>query len=314
VRIWLSDGDRRLQEGSGYGQLSAGVSRGLIELGHEVQFQEFPNMQVALFVCPPDKIRFGRRVRSAAITMHELEELPEGKRGWVAILNRLDLVITPTRWNREVWERAGVRTPIEVVPLGVDPELYFPVTGRRCTFLCVHENLGGEGSREDWRQTLRAYLRTFTREDGTLLLIKTWKWKPAEFRAARGAVLEELGLAETDAGEIEVLDRALPAEEMRELYQRSWLLIKNANREGWSMPCTEAVACGTPVAATAIEPLLSHLPEDTRWFDPGDEEELGRLLQREHARFASHLRLAQRYGGPATAKLVELALMKLIAA
>lgn len=314
MRIWLSDGDRRLQEGSGYGQLSAGVSRGLIELGHEVQFQEFPNMQVALFVCPPDKIRFGRLVRSAAITMHELEELPESKRGWVAILNRLDLVITPTRWNCEVWERAGVRTPIEVVPLGVDPELYFPVTGRRCTFLCVHENLGGEGSREDWRQTLRAYLRTFTREDGTLLLIKTWKWKPAEFRAARGAVLEELGLAEADAAEIEVLDRALSAEEMRELYQRSWLLIKNANREGWSMPCTEAVACGTPVAATAIEPLLSHLPEDTRWFDPGDGDELGRLLQREHARFASHLRLAQRHGGPATAKLVELALMKLIAA
>jgi glycosyltransferase involved in cell wall biosynthesis len=314
VRIWLSDGDRRLQEGSGYGQLSAGVSRGLIELGHEVQFQEFPKMQVALFVCPPDKIRFGRRVRSAAITMHELEELPESKRGWVAILNRLDLVITPTNWNREVWERAGVRTPIEVVPLGVDPVLYFPVTGRRCTFLCVHENLGGDASREDWRQTLRAYLQTFTREDGTLLLIKTWNWKPAEFRAARDAVLEELGLAEAQAAEIEVLDRALPAEEMRELYQRSWLLIKNANREGWSMPCTEAVACGTPVAATAIEPLLSHLPEDTRWFDPGDAAELGRLLQREHARFASRLRLSQRHGAPATAKLVELALMKLIAA
>ena len=314
MRIWLSDGDRRLQPGSGYGQLSATVSRGLIELGHEVQFQEFPKMQVALFVCPPDKIRFGRRVHSAAITMHELEELPESKRGWVEILNRLDLLITPTNWNREVWERAGVRTPIEVVPLGVDPELYFPVTGRRCTFLCVHENLGGQASREDWRQTLRAYLQTFTREDGTLLLIKTWKWKPAEFGAARAAVLEELGLAEADAAEIEVLDRVLPADEMRRLYQRSWLLIKNANREGWSMPCTEAVACGTPVAATAIEPLLSHLPEDTRWFDSADAGELGRLLRREHERFASRLRLAQRHGAPATAKLVELALMKLIAA
>ena len=131
MRIWLSDGDRRLQEGSGYGQLSAAVSRGLIELGHEVQFQEFPNMQLALFVCPPGKISFGRQVRSAAITMHELHSLPESKRGWVEILNRLDLVITPTNWNREVWQRAGVSTPIEVVPLGVDPELYFPVTGRR---------------------------------------------------------------------------------------------------------------------------------------------------------------------------------------
>ena len=76
MRIWVSDGDRRLHEGRGYGQISAAVSRGLIELGHEVRFQEFPGMEVALFICPPDKIRFGRSVRSAAITMHELEELP----------------------------------------------------------------------------------------------------------------------------------------------------------------------------------------------------------------------------------------------
>ncbi len=194
MRIWLSDGDRRLLDGNGYGQVSAAVSRGLIELGHDVQFQEFPGMELALFVCPPDKIKFGRQVRSAAITMHELDELPEAKRGWVEILNRLDLVITPTSWNRRVWERAGVRTPIEVVPLGIDVSAYYPVTGRRCTFLCVHENLGGETSREDWRQTLRAYLEAFTADDAVRLLIKTWKWKPAEFEAALQAIQAGAGV------------------------------------------------------------------------------------------------------------------------
>jgi glycosyltransferase involved in cell wall biosynthesis len=308
VRIWLSDGDRRLDEGSGYGQVSAAVSRGLIELGHEVRFQEFAGMEVALFVCPPNKIRFGRQVRSAAITMHELDRLPDAKSDWAQILNALDLVITPTSWNRDVWLRAGVTTPIEVVPLGVDPELYFPVTGRRCTFLCVHENLGGETSREDWRQTLRAYLATFTRDDDVRLQIKTWKWKPEEFAAAREALLDELGVDGSEAAEIEVLDAVLPAEQMRALYQRAWLFVKNANREGWSMPCTEAIACGTPVAAAAIEPLLSHLGEETRWFPAGDVEELGRVLRGEYARFRSRLRLAQRNDATVTAKLVELAL------
>ncbi len=311
MRIWVSDGDRRLDEGSGYGQVSAAVSRGLIELGHEVHFQEFPGMEVALFICPPGKIRFGRRVRSAAITMHELDHLPADKRDWPAILNRLDLVITPTNWNREVWERAGVRTPIEVVPLGVDPELYYPATGLRCTFLCVHENLGGETSRENWQQTLRAYLETFRRSDDVRLQIKTWKWKPQEFRAAREAVRGDLGVAADDAAEIEVLDELLSADQMRGLYQGAWLFIKNANREGWSMPCTEAIACGTPVAATAIEPLLSHLPEDTRWFEQGDAEELKRLMRHEHARFVSRLRLARRHDASVTAKLVEVALARL---
>ena len=312
MRICIRDGDRRLEAGNGYGQVSAAVSRGLIELGHEVQFQEFPGMDVALFICPPSKIRLGRAVRSAAITMHELDQMPEDKRDWSGILNRLDLVITPTGWNREVWERAGVTTPIEVVPLGVDPELYFPVTGRRCTFLCVHENLGGESSREDWLQTLRAYLEAFSREDRVRLLIKTWKWKPEQFRLAHRAALDELGLEQADAPQVEVIDGDLPPAEMRGLYQRAWMLIKNANREGWSLPCTEAIACGTPVAATSIQPLVSHLPPDTRWFGPGDVKGLQGVMRREYARFVSHLRSAQRHDAVATAKHVEVALAELV--
>ncbi len=78
------------------------------------------------------------------------------------------------------------------------------------------------------------------------------------------------------------------------------------------MPCTEALACGTPVAATRIEPLLSHLPGDTRWFDPGDIDELRRIFEREHLRFHSHLRLAQRHDATVMAKLVEVALQQLL--
>jgi glycosyltransferase involved in cell wall biosynthesis len=312
MRIWLSDGDRRLLEGNGYGQVSAAVARGLIELGHDVQFQEFPGMELALFICPPGKIKLGRQVRSAAITMHELDDLPEAKRDWVEILNRLDLVITPTEWNREVWRRAGVSTAVTVVPLGVDPESYYPVTGRRCTFLCVHENLGGATSREDWQQTLRAYLGAFSAEDDVRLLVKTWKWKPGEFDAERLAALSELGIEEQSAAAIEVIDDTLSAAAMRSLYQQAWLFIKNANREGWSLPCSEALACGTPVAATRIEPLLSHLPEQTRWFDRGDSEGLRAILEREHQRFRSHLRLAQRHDATVMAKLVEVALKELL--
>jgi len=308
MRIWVSDGDRRLQEGNGYGQISATVSRGLIELGHDVQFQQFPGVELALFICPPGRIRLGRAAVSAAITMHELDHLPREKRDWPAILNRLDLVITPTEWNREVWEREGVGTPIEVIPLGIDTEHYFPVTGRRCTFLCVHENLGGETSREDWRDTLHAYCAAFTAADDVRLVIKTWKWKPERFAAARLEVLAELGMDAQRAPAIEVIDDVLSTPALRELYQGAWLFVKNANREGWSMPCTEAVACGTPVAATRIQPLLAHLPEQTRWFEQGDAGALEDVLRREHQRFVSHLRRCQRSDAAVTTKLVEVAL------
>src|ERR1700679_2551501 len=108
MRIWLSDGDRRLQDENGYGRVSADLVQGLTDLGHEVQFKQFQGMDLVLFVCPPGRIKFGRPVPAAALAMHELDHLPEEKRDWVQICNRLDLLITPTGWHVEMGRAEGV--------------------------------------------------------------------------------------------------------------------------------------------------------------------------------------------------------------
>ena len=197
MRIWLSDGDRRLEDGNGYGRVSAELVEGLVQLGHDVQFKQFPGMDLVLFVCPPGRIKFGRPVPAAALAMHELDHLPAEKRDWVEICNRLDLLITPTDWNVEVWRAEGVTVPIEVIPLGVDVESYFPPSGRTCTFLAVHENFGGASSREDWLHTLRAYCAAFTAADNVRLVIKTWKWKPETWLEAYERTLLDLNLEES---------------------------------------------------------------------------------------------------------------------
>jgi glycosyltransferase involved in cell wall biosynthesis len=314
MRIWLSDGDRRLQDENGYGRVSADLVQGLTDLGHEVQFKQFQGMDLVLFVCPPGRIKFGRPVPAAALAMHELDHLPEEKRDWVQICNRLDLLITPTDWNVEMWRAEGVTVPVDVVPLGVDVEAYFPPTGRICTFLALHENLGGASSREDWRQTLRAYCSAFTAKDNVRLVVKTWKWKPEPWREAYEHTLRDLGLDESSAPAVEVIDSRLDASEMRALYQSAWLFIKNANREGWSLPSTEAVACGGRVAATRIEPLLSHLPQDTSWFEVGDVAGLARLLRGEQGRFEAHLRRCHRNSSTVMTRLVEGSLSRMLQA
>jgi glycosyltransferase involved in cell wall biosynthesis len=312
MRIWLSDGDRRLQDENGYGRVSEVLVRGLTERGHELQFKEFDGMELALFVCPPGRIKFGRSVPFVALAMHELDHLPEGKRDWADILNRLDLLITPTDWNRRMWRAEGVTVPIEVVSLGVDVDTYCPPSGRTCTFLAVHENLGGESSRESWRETLRAYCQEFSSIDNVRLVIKTWKWKSDGWRVAYEQTLHELGLGESQAPAIEVIDSHLSAREMRDLYQGAWMFVKNANREGWSLPCTEAVACGGTVIATNIEPLRSHLPQDTRWFEAGDVEGLASLLRAEYGRFAAHLSRCQRYSATSMTASVELLISRML--
>jgi glycosyltransferase involved in cell wall biosynthesis len=312
MRIWVSDGDRRLREGDDYGRISAAVSRGLIELGHEVRFQELPGMEAALFICPLSRIKFGRQVATAAIVMHELDAMHGDGTESIDILNRLDLAIVPAERDRALCEHVGVSTPVAVVPLGIDPELYFPVTGRRCTFLCVHEGLGNDVARANWRQTLRSYFSTFTHEQKVRLVINTWKWEPERFEAARLEVLAELGVDASAAPPVEVLDGGMPAERMRDLYQRAWLFIENTSHECWSVACTEAQACGTPVAATDMRALYSQLPDGTKWFGDGHGRQLENILEREYLRFMVHLRNCQRHSGAATAKLVELALTEAV--
>jgi hypothetical protein len=308
MHVWISDGNRRADSESGYGQLSAGLGSGLTALGNDVRFEPFPEMDVCLFVCPPSAIQRTHEVPSAAFTMHELDHLPEAKKDWPEILNRLDLLITPTSWNRRIWELVGVKIPIDVVPLGVDVESFYPVTGRTCVFLSVHENLGSGSSRENWHDTLSAYTAAFRKKQNVRLRIKTWKWKPQAWETAVAEVRAGLGLTEATAPAIEVIAEPLSADAMRELYSGAWLFVKNANREGWSLPCTEAVACGTTVAATRIQPLVSHLPDTTRWFELGDAVELQYLLRREYQRYEAYMRRAHRHPALTIAKLVERSL------
>jgi glycosyltransferase involved in cell wall biosynthesis len=310
LKILLIDGGRRKHVESGYGRIAAALADGLAPLGHEVIFTLERGIDVCLYTSPPWSMRKVHLpgARRVGFTMHELEELQEGKRDWPDILNTLDLVLTPTAWNRSVWRRLGVRTPIEVVPLGVDPAAYFPGTGHACVFLAVHESLGSPHSRENWGDTLKAYYSAFTAPDRVLLRIKTWKWDPERFEAQR--LVEARGRATDELPPVEVVDTALSHAQMRALYLESSLFLKNANREGWSIPCTEAMACGTQVAATSIEPLRSHLPASTLWFAPGDWRGLRELLRRCHREFSADREERRRYASSLTCRLVSESLKR----
>jgi hypothetical protein len=310
VKILLSDGDRRLALASGYGRLAAGLDKGLPHFGHTVIYGLEPGIDVCLYTCPPssmkpEKIPFP----TAAFTMHELEHLPPKKAGWVDVLNRLDLVITPTEWNAEAWRRFGVRTPIAVVPLGVDLDDYHLPKTREFTVLTVHENLGSESSRENWEDTLTAFFGAFRAGEPARLLVKTWKWKPQQFEKSVERLSRKLGIEAHDRPVVQILDADLPPQEMRSLYQQSWLFLKNANREGWGLPATEAVACGATIAASRIEPLLSHLPEDTYWFNVGDVTGLSAIMRSAYSSYEHTMARAYAHNAQRTSELVSHALI-----
>lgn len=296
MRVMLLDGRRHENAESGYGQLAAGIKSELERRGVEIELDASRHADVALYVCPPYSISERPPSCPAAIfTMHELDHLPDGKKDWPARLNRMDLVITPTSWNRSIWKSLGVTTQIEVAPLGIDSSIFRPRWMTTCRLLTVHSGLGSRSSRENWRETLQAYTAAFAPDDDVELVIKTWSWHEEAFQTALQEVRAARGYSDESGPLVTVVDAELSGDAMRELYLSAWLFIKNANREGWSLPCTEAVACDLRIAATEIQPLISHLPASTRWFTLGDVDELRYLMRHEKRHHASQLTRAHRH-------------------
>jgi glycosyltransferase involved in cell wall biosynthesis len=82
-----------------------------------------------LTIIPPHLLhRFPPDDRTAVLTMWETDTLPSEA---VRLLNRAALVIAPSDWGAKCFRRNGVTVPIEVVPLGYDPEVFHVVSRRR---------------------------------------------------------------------------------------------------------------------------------------------------------------------------------------
>lgn len=93
---------------------------------------------------PPHRLHVSALAPNIAFPFWEFPDLPQDADGdprmnWVRVCNRLSLVLTACHFTRESFERAGVRTPIRVVPVPIR-DAYFELASwqpeRRVTLDC----------------------------------------------------------------------------------------------------------------------------------------------------------------------------------
>ena len=178
-------------------------------------------------------------------TMLEVDGIPED---WILQANELDEVWVPSTFNKQTFLDSGLKVPIYVMPLGVNPDFfnmkinnYRP--SQRYTFLSIFE----WGERKAPETLLRAYHQAFSRQDDVLLLLKI-------INMDSGLNVQEeinkLGLP-TDGPPVAILyNQELPTHQMGSLYRSADCFVTSTRGEGWGMPIIEAMACGLPVIAT----------------------------------------------------------------
>ncbi len=102
-------------------------------------------------------------------TMWESSRLPAG---WAARLNRARAVIVPTPFVADVCRASGVSVPIDVIPEGLDPEIYRLMTRPErpgLTTLIV----GTPSARKHVREGVAAWQAAFAGDPAARLIIKT---------------------------------------------------------------------------------------------------------------------------------------------
>lgn len=234
--------------------------------------------------------------RRIGFTMLEVDGFPAP---WVRRANAMDEVWTPTEFNRRGLVESGVTRPVHVIPLGVDPEAFQPEGERTPSprgervFLANLE----WGERKNPELLLRAFNRTFRRDEPVLLVCKINNRDPGIHVPN---AIRALGLDEHGGRAYFIYNRELPHHQLASLYRSADCFVSTSRGEGWGLPLLEAIACGLPAIATdwgghtalldpadtyplrvrTVVPATSECPyyQGFRWADP-DADHLSFLLR-----------------------------------
>ncbi|UOK70721.1 hypothetical protein [Ancylobacter polymorphus] len=220
-------------------------------------------------------------------TVWETDRLPAH---WPALINRLDAVIVPTEWNRQVFRDSGVVIPILVVPhlprpardvTAADRERLRrrlpPLAGRR-VFYTISTWL----ERKSIGPLVAAFTGAFSAEDEVALVIKTTAHDLERVRRDPGHEGEAvpvrpqfeamIGRAVLRHGRLPppicLVTDDLPDGEIEALHELGDCYVSLCRAEGWGLGAFEAACAGRPVIITGWGGPLAFLrPADAYLVD-----------------------------------------------
>lgn len=182
-----------------------------------------------LMIATPDNFPTPRK-KTAFFTMYESTEMPPQ---YVQNLNRSTVVIVPCQWCKENFEENGVRTPIEVVPLGYDPNVFqaTPVRVDGPTIFGVAGRTRHCARRKAVQEAVDLFRSTFEKDDDVRLHVKVHPDDEANCTDYR----------------VKIEKRHFEPYEIDRWLGGLTCFVTLARGEGFALWPLQAMACGRPV-------------------------------------------------------------------
>ncbi|MCH2622099.1 MAG: glycosyltransferase family 4 protein [Acidimicrobiales bacterium] len=160
---------------------------------------------------------------------------------------------------------------IQVVPVGVDPEMFRPVPGVRRVPGRIVTTASADVAMKGLKYLLEAVAKLRTERNVELVIIG----RPTE-GSASADLFAELGLTDCVSWVHGVSD-----ERIVELYSEAEVAVVPSLYEGFSLPAIEAMSCGVPLVTTtggALPEVAGSHGETCFQVPPGDGEALAAML------------------------------------
>jgi glycosyltransferase involved in cell wall biosynthesis len=234
----------------GYSNFALNMQRALAQAG--VEFTSDTN--TILYLGPPHLMPEVTRGKTlVASSMWEVNPMPKDI---VAYLNRADVLMAPSQYCASLFRRNGVRKPIHVVPLGIDPDDWptAPRVRRRgepLRFLWVN----ARAERKGWLMLARAWEQASVPPLPMTLTLKT-SVDPGE------SVPPDMYNTRV---RVRTIARRLAWEELRDLYCTHHVFLCTSTAEGFGLSPLEAMACGLLVISPRHTGLAEYIHRGVAW-------------------------------------------------
>jgi glycosyltransferase involved in cell wall biosynthesis len=181
---------------------------------------------------------------------------------------------TPTLWNAQAFQKSGLKIPIHIMPLGIDPDVYRPdadpvmqeavlsttqEAGKAefpsgFLFICVCEPTFRKGL----DVLSDAFEEAFHDDPEAGLVIAT-----------TGYSCESSPEGKSWKSRIWTLAGRFSESEMASLYRSCQVYVSASRGEGWNLPLCESAACGLPLILSRVSTHPELVPEEFGYFfDP----------------------------------------------